>query len=188
MTKIEREKALSLVKNYVKNKNSIKHMLALEAIMRALARKFNEDENLWGIAGLVHDIDMEIVDYENDPEKHGKVGAEILKKEGFEEEIINATLAHNKETKKGRDSLFEKAIYCSDPLTGLIVASALVLPSKKLDDLSVDSVVRRYKEKSFARGADREIVAECKEIGLSLEEFIEIGLLAMREISEDLEL
>jgi len=188
MTKIEREKALSLVKNYVKNKNSIKHMLALEAIMRTLARKFNENEDLWGIAGLVHDIDMEIVDYRNVPEEHGKKGADILKEKGFSEEIINAALAHNEETGKERETLLQKAIYCTDPLTGLIVASTLVLPSKKLADLSPESVLKRYKEKAFARGADREIIAACSEIGLSIEEFVETGLASMQEISDSLEL
>jgi uncharacterized protein len=183
---MNREEALTLVKKYVVNENSIKHMLAVEALMRDLAKKFNKDEDLWAMAGLVHDIDMEIVDYQKNPESHAKKGAEILKEEGFSEEIINATLAHNKETKKERNTLLEKAIYCADPLTGLIVASTLVLPSKKISDLSAESVLKRFKEKSFARGAEREVISACSEIDLTLEEFVKIGLSAMQKIKSDL--
>jgi len=185
---MDREQALQLVRQHVKNNNSVKHMLATEAIMRALANKFGEDEETWGLSGLVHDIDMEIVDYQKQPEKHGLVGAEILEKNGFPEEIREAVKAHNPATGKKRESQLEKSIYCVDPLTGLIVASALVLPSKKLADLKATSVLKRFKEKSFARGANREIIATCSEIGLSLAEFIEIGLEAMQKISNDLEL
>lgn len=184
-----REEALVLVKKHVKNNNSIKHMLAVEAVMRDLAKKFNEDEELWGLSGLVHDIDMEMVDYHNEPEKHGPLGVEILKKNGFDDEIVlGAVLAHNSATGKVRETLLEKSIYCTDPLTGLIVASSLILPSRKIDDVSTESVLRRFKEKSFARGADREIISACSEINLSLEEFVDIGLEAMKKIKEDLEL
>ncbi len=185
---MNRNEALSLIKGYVKNKNSIKHMLAVEAVMRKLARKFNEDEELWGISGLVHDVDMEMVDYKENPEEHGKKGSDILKEAGFDDEVINATLAHNKETGKERETLLQKAIYCVDPLTGLIVASTLVLPSKKINDLTAESVLKRYKEKAFAKGAEREVIASCSEIGLTLEEFVETGLFAMQDISDELEL
>jgi len=185
---MNRENALDLVRKYVKNKNSIKHMLAVEAVMRKLARKFGEDEDTWGIAGLVHDIDMEIVDYANNPENHGLKGAEILEKEGIDQKIIEAVKAHNEATKKTPETIMEKAIFCADPLTGLIVASVLVLPSKKLLDLSVNSVLKRFKEKAFAKGVNRNIIGKCLEIGLKLDEFIEIGIEAMREISDDLEL
>jgi uncharacterized protein len=185
---MDREKALTLIKSYVKNKNSIKHMLAVEAVMRSLAKRFNEDQDLWGLVGLVHDIDMEIVDYRNNPELHGKKGVEILKKEGFSEKVTNAVLAHNKETGKSRDTLLEKSIYCVDPLTGLIVASVLVLESKKIKDLSPSSVLKRFKEKSFAKGADREVISACSEIGMTLEEFVEEGVQAMQKIEKELEL
>jgi predicted hydrolase (HD superfamily) len=131
---------------------------------------------------------MEIVDYRNNPELHGKEGVKILKKENFPEEITNAVLAHNKETGKSRDTLLEKAIYCTDPLTGLVVASVLVLQSKKIKDLSASSVLKRFKEKSFARGADREVISACNEIGLTLEEFVEMGVSAMQKIDKELEL
>jgi len=185
---VNREKALNLIKQNVKNKNSYKHMLAVEAVMRKLARRFEENEEIWGIAGLVHDIDMEEVDYRENPQEHGKRGARILKEHGAGEEIINAAMAHNEETGKERNTLLEKAIFCTDPLTGLIVASALVLPSKKLNDLNANSVMKRYKEKDFAKGARRDIIAHCSEIGLELSEFISLGLEAMQEISDDLEL
>jgi uncharacterized protein len=183
---MQRKKALFLIKKHVSNENSIKHMLAVETVMRELAKKFNEDQDLWGIAGLVHDIDMEIVDYHKNPELHGKKGAEILKKEGFPQAIINATLAHNTETRKKKETLLEKAIYCTDPLTGLIVASVLVLPSKKINDLSTESILKRFKEKSFAKGANRETIKSCEEINLTLYQFVETGLFAMQKIAPQL--
>lgn len=185
---MKRTEALNLVKKYVKNNNSIKHMLAVEAVMRSLAKKFSEDEEKWGLVGILHDIDMELVDYIKNPSEHATVGAKILKENNINEDIIEATLAHNEETGKKRETLLQKTIYCTDPLTGLIVASALVLPDRKIKKLSTESVLRRFKEKSFARGANREIIESCKEIGLELEEFISIGLSAMQEISEELEL
>jgi len=181
-----REEALNLVRQYVKNENSVKHMLATEAIMRKLARQFGENEEAWGLAGLLHDSDMEIVDYRSNPEKQGVVAADMLEKMGLDKTITNAIRAHNEATGKTRDNLIEKAIYAVDPLTGLIVASSLILPSKKLSDVSAESVLRRFKEKSFAKGARREAIASCSEINLSLPEFIKIGLQAMQEINEQL--
>jgi putative nucleotidyltransferase with HDIG domain len=186
---MNREEALKLVQIHVKNKNSIKHMLAVEAVMRELAEEFKEDRELWGLAGLVHDIDMEIVDYHNNPEKHGPIGVEILQKNGMDNDIIfNAILAHNSATGKERETLLEKSIYCADPLTGLIVAGTLILPSKNIDEVSAESILRRFKEKSFAKGADREIISACSEIGMSLDKFIEIGVSAMKKIKKELEL
>lgn len=185
---MDKNKALLLVRQYVKNENSIKHMIAVGAVMRALAEKFGENKDLWELAGILHDIDMEIVDYRNNPDYHGKKGAEILKENGAKEEIIAAALAHNKDTGKERNTLLEKSIYATDPLTGLIVASVLVLPEKKIADLTSKSVLKRYKEKAFAKGADRDIIATCSEIGLDLEEFINIGLTSMQEISDEIDL
>jgi len=185
---MNREEAINLIKQYVKNKNSIKHMMATEAIMRDLAEKFNEDKERWGLAGLLHDIDMEIVDYASNPEKHGIKGAEILKEKGIDEEIIETVKAHNPENGKKSETLMEKSIFCADPLTGLIVAGVLVLPSKKISELTAESILKRFKEKAFARGANRETIARCSEIGIELEEFIGIGLKAMKKISNKLEL
>ncbi len=191
-----REEALSLVRQYIKNENSVKHMLATEAIMRALARRFNasaslsasENEETWGLAGLLHDMDMEIVDYRTNPEQQGAVGADMLEKMGVDTIITNAIRAHNEATGKTRDNLIEKAIYAVDCLTGLIVASTLVLPSKKIGGLTPENVLNRFKEKSFAKGARRDAIATCSEINLSLEEFAQIGLKAMQEIASDLDL
>jgi hypothetical protein len=181
-----RQEALSLVRQHVKNENSIKHMLATEAIMCALARHFNEDEEKWGLAGLLHDMDMEIVDYRTNPEKQGAVAAEMLEKMGVDTVITNAVRAHNEATGKSRDTLIEKTIYAVDPLTGLIVAATLVLPSKKMADVTPENVLNRFKEKSFAKGARREAIATCTEINLTLEEFVKIGLEAMQGIADDL--
>jgi uncharacterized protein len=184
--KMNREQSLNLVKQYVKNENSVKHMLAVEAVMRSLAEQFDQDKDLWGITGLVHDLDMETVDYRNHPQDHGNEGAKILEKENYSKETIEAVRAHNQATGKKPETLMEKSIFCADPLTGLIIASVLVLPSKKIKDLSAQSVLKRFKEKGFARGADREIISECSKINLDLEKFIEIGLNAMKNINNAL--
>ncbi len=181
-----RDEALNLVKQYVKNENSIKHMLATEAIMCSLAQHFGESEETWGLAGLLHDMDMEVVDWKTHPEQQGAVGADMLDKMGVEKIITNAIRAHNEATGKTRDNLIEKAIYAADCLTGLIVASTLVLPSKKIGDLTPENILNRFKEKSFAKGARRDAIATCTEINLSLENFAKIGLEAMKTISSQL--
>lgn len=182
-----REEALQLVRQYVKNENSVKHMLATEAIMRDLASRFNENVEKWGLAGLVHDIDMEEIDYRNEPTKHGPRSVEILKENGLnDEEVLGAVLAHNETLGGERLTKIEKAIHCVDPLTGLVVAATLVMPSKKLADVTTENILNRYKEKNFARGANREIIVRCSELDLSLEEFCRIGLLAMQGITGEL--
>lgn len=181
---MNREEALNKIKQYVKNKNLIKHMLATEAIMKALAKRFNEDEEKWGLAGLLHDIDYELT--EKEPEKHSLLAEEILKNDNLPQDIIEAIKAHNEIHGLPRETLLAKALYVVDPLTGLIVAAALVHPEKKLAPLDVSFILNRFKEKSFARGANRDQIKKCEEIGLTLEEFIEIGLNAMKTISDDL--
>lgn len=186
---INRDKALKLVKKYVKTENSIKHMLATEAVMRKMANYFNEDEDLWGIAGLVHDIDMEEVDYQKNPEKHGFKSVEILKTEGINnEKLLNAVLAHNPATGKAPQTLIEKVIRAVDPLTGLIVAATLVSPEKNINKIDADFVMRRFHETAFARGADRDIIKTCEDFDIGLKEFIKISLEAMQGISDVLEL
>jgi putative nucleotidyltransferase with HDIG domain len=182
---MEREKILNLLKENLRNQNLIKHSLAVEAGMRALARYFGEDEERWGIAGLLHDIDYEKT--KGDPNLHSKVGSQILREMGFDQEICDAVLTHNEAHGILPLSKMAKALFCLDPLTGLIVAATLVLPSKKLKDLKVENVLNRFKEKSFARGANREIIKKCEEyLGLPLQKFIEITLKAMQEISDQL--
>lgn len=179
---MEREEALALVKSRVKNKNLVKHMLAAEAIMRHLAEHFGEDAEKWGLAGLLHDIDYE--ETKSAPDRHAIVGAELLREKGLPEDIIHAVLAHAE--KADRESLMDKVLYATDPLTGLIVAAALIHPDKKLASIDTQFVMNRFGEKSFARGADRDVIRSCKEFGMEVEEFVSHGLTAMQQIAEDL--
>jgi len=181
---MKREEALKLVKERIKNLNLIKHSLAVEACMRALAEYFNEDQEKWALVGLLHDIDYE--ETKGDPQKHSLLGAEFLEKLGLDKEIVEAVKTHNEIHQIKPESLMAKSLFCVDPLTGLIVAATLVLPSKKLTDLTVQNVLNRFKEKSFAKGAKREIILKCSEIGLTLEKFIEICLKAMQSINKEL--
>lgn len=184
---MEKEKALNLLKENLKNKNLIKHCLAVESAMRDLAQNFGEDEEKWGICGLLHDIDYEKT--KGELKTHSKVGKEMLEDLGFEQEVYDAVLTHNEAHGIEPKTLMAKALYCVDPLTGLIVAATLVLPSQKINDLRTENVLNRFKEKAFARGANREIIAKCQEyLDLPLEKFIEIVLKAMQKISNQLEL
>jgi len=163
----------------------IKHSLAVEAIMRALARHFDEGEEKWALAGLLHDIDYDKV--KDDLSQHSLLGAKMLEDLGVDKDICQAVKVHNEAHGIPPQTLIEKALFVADPLTGLIVAAALVLPSKKLNDLTPENVLNRFKEKAFARGANREIIKKCEELlGLKLEEFVKIGLLAMQKISQEL--
>lgn len=179
---MNREEALKLVKEMVPQQNLVKHMLAAEAVMRALARHFGEDEDAWGLAGLLHDVDY--AETYDKPDIHALRSAEILKEKGVSEEIIEAILGHN--DKAERKTLMAKALYSVDPLTGFLVACALMTPEKKISSVDVSFAMRRFKEKSFARGANRDQMMACEQIGLSLEKFMEIGILAMQEIAEEL--
>ena len=182
---MDRETALNLLKQNLKNQNLIKHSLAVEASMRGLVERLNEDVEKWGICGLIHDIDYEKTG--GDENLHSKQGADMLKQLGFDKEIYEAVLTHNEIHGIEPKSLMAKALYCVDPLTGLIVAATLVLPSKKINDLSAESVLKRFKEKAFAKGVNREIIQKCEQyLNLSLEEFIRITLISMQKISNEL--
>lgn len=180
-----REKALKLLRENLKNQNLLKHSLALEAVMRELAKKFGENPEIWGLAGLLHDLDYEKTS--QNPQKHTLITSEILKKEGISSEIIDIIKAHNSEALGVPcETLAEKAIFAADPLTGLIVACALIHPDKKLRSITPQFVLNRFREKAFSRNASREAIKKCKDLGLSLEEFIEISLKAMQKISQEL--
>lgn len=181
---ISREKAYELVKENIKQKNLIKHVLAVESVMKALARKLNQDEEKWGLSGLLHDLDYE--ETKNDFENHGKRTVEMLSEYNVPDDIKNAILAHCE--KKERETLMEKAIYAADPVTGFIVAAVLIRKGTTLEDLDLDFLLNRFKEKSFARGASREQMESCKDFGMTLEDFLVLSLNAMRDISEELEL
>ena len=179
-----RDEALDSIEANVENKNTIKHMLATEAIMRALAKRLGEDEGEWGLTGLLHDIDMELT--EGDMSTHSKLGADLVREMGASEAMAHAILCHNEAHGIPRESKLDKALFCADPLTGLIIAAALVRPDKKVAGVEAKSVSKKFKEKSFAAGADRGQIALCAELGIELDEFIELGLKAMKSIADDL--
>jgi len=184
MSELDRDGALSLLKKNLKNKHLFSHSLAVEAVMRRLARHFGEDEELWGVAGLLHDIDYDWT--KDDPERHGIEGARLLAEAGLPDEVVYAVKAHNSRHGLPRRSRLDAALYATDPLTGFIVAAALIRPEKKVAAVGVDFLQNRFKEKSFARGASREAMMACSEIGLSLEEFMSLGLEAMQGIAGEL--
>lgn len=189
-----RDNAYKILTKYLTNKNLIKHCLAAEAVMKALARKLRIrnhelgiDEDKWGITGLLHDADYELS--KNKPESHGLLLFE-KEKNTIPDDIAHAIKSHNFEnTKVLPQSLMDWGITCCDQLTGLIVACALVHPDKKLASLIPEFVLKRMKEKSFAKGAERKPILMCEEkLGIPLKEFVELNLKAMQSISSDLEL
>ena len=182
---MDREEILDSIRANIQDKNMRKHMLATEVIMRALARKFGEDEDEWGLTGLLHDIDAELV--EDEPNSHSKLGADIARELGASEAMAHAILCHNEAHGIPRQTKLDKALFCADPLSGLITAAALIRPDK-LTGLTTKSVMKRFREKRFAAGADREQMAKCQEIGLELEEFVTLGITAMKGIAAELEL
>ena len=179
-----REEALKVIRQNVKNENLVKHMLATEAIMRALARKLNQNEDEWGMAGLLHDIDVELVN--NNMEQHSRLASQLVKNMGVSDEIVHAILTHNEAHGEPLQTMMDKALFCADPLTGLITAGALVRPDRKLAGVEAKSIRKRFKEKSFAAGASREQMSTCSNIGLELDAFIELGLEAMKGVAGDL--
>ena len=144
---MEREAALKMLKEKVTNQNLLKHMYAAEAVMKGLAQHFGEDEKLWGLAGLLHDIDYD--ETKDDLTRHSLVAGRILKEAGFPEELIHAVICHNDTHGEERKSLMDKALYATDPVTGLIVAGALIRPEKKLAAVDVPFLLNRYHEKSL---------------------------------------
>ena len=180
---MSRDEAESLLKKYVRNDKMLYHCYASEAVMRALAQKLGRDEEKWGLAGLLHDIDTEITNA--DPQKHALVAEELLRDEGIEEDILDAIKMHNEEaTGMDRTTEFQHALAAGETITGLIYATALVYPDKKIKDVKVKSVTKRMKQSAFAASVSRENIKECEKIGLSLNEFTEIALNAMKEISD----
>jgi putative nucleotidyltransferase with HDIG domain len=181
---MNRSEALEIVRDYIKNENLVRHMLAVEAAMRFYAEKHGQDEETWGITGLLHDFDWEI---HPTLEGHPKDGAPILRERGVPEEIVRAILSHADHTGVPRESLMEKALYACDEITGLITAVALVRPSRSLHDLKSKSVKKKWKDRSFAAGANREEIAEAVEdFGVPLWEHTDNVIQAMRRIAPQL--
>jgi putative nucleotidyltransferase with HDIG domain len=181
-----REEALALLKQYNKNESLIKHAMAVEGVMRYMARKRGEDEEKWGVIGLIHDLD-----YEQFPDQHCKKTEEILKENNWPEEYIRAVVSHGwgicSEVKPESD--MEKVLYAIDELTGLVVTSALVRPSKSVMDMKAKSVKKKWKQKQFAAGVDRSIIEKGAEmLGVELSELITDTIMGMREVAEEISL
>lgn len=181
-----RDAALQIVHEYIQSPNLINHMLSVEAAMRFYARYFHEDEDLWGLAGLLHDFD-----WEKYPtlDQHGVAGAPILRERGVPEVIVQAILSHVDSSGVARETTMQKALFASDELTGLITAVALVRPSRSLMDLTSKSVKKKWKDKAFAAGANREEIEHAaQQLGIDLWQHVDNVILAMREIASQLDL
>ncbi len=180
---ISREEAINLLHKYLSNDRNLKHCLAVEAIMRALARRLGEDEVLWGLVGLLHDIDYELVG--RDLSRHGLVAAELLR--GLlPSDALDAIGAHNELTGKALDTKLAYALKASDHISGLIIATALVMPNKRLSEVKAETVIKKFRQKDFAKGVNRDKILLCGKLGLSLEEFVEVSLNALKEVSSEL--
>lgn len=183
---MNREDALTIVREFVENENLRRHMLAVEAAMRSYAVHFHEDPDLWGLAGLLHDFDWEI---HPDLERHPQEGAPILRERGVPEKVIRCILSHADHTGVPRETLMQRALYACDEITGLIVAVALIRPSKSLHDLKVRSVRKKWNNARFAANVDREQIERAVEaLGVELWEHVQRVIEAMRGIAEQLDL
>ena len=183
---MDRTNALNIVRDYVKNENLVRHMLAVESAMQFYAEMFEADTGTWGIVGLLHDFDWEI---HPTLEEHPQAGAPLLRERGVPEEIIRAILSHADHTGVPRVSQMEKSLYACDEITGLITAVALVRPSRSLYDLQASSVKKKWKDKAFAAGANREEIANATaEFGIDLWEHVDNVIQAMRRIAPQLDL
>jgi putative nucleotidyltransferase with HDIG domain len=182
---MNREQANELLRQYIKNERMLNHCYASEAVLRALAVRLNQDEEKWGLAGLLHDLDVEVVNA--DPLRHGLETATMLTDLNVDSEIVEAIKLHNERaTGIERTTQFHHALAAGETITGLIVATALVYPDKKLASVKVSSITKRMKEKAFAASVSREKIYECDKVGLTLEEFVTVSLEAMKGISEKL--
>jgi len=180
---MNRDQGLALVKSRLGDSATTKHSLAVEACMRKLALRFGEDAELWGLAGLVHDVDLDVC--QNDPERHTLVGAEVLRQAGAPAEVVQAVLGHN--DKATRVTRMDKALWVVDPTTGFITAAALIRPSKSTSDLTAESVRKRMKDKRFSAAVNRDQIKACTELlGLELDDFLGTCIKAMDEIRNDL--
>ena len=183
---MNREEALALVREYVKSESLVRHMLSVEAAMRFYAEKFGEDVETWGLVGLLHDFDWEI---HPTLEEHPQAGAPMLRERGVPEDIIQDILSHADHLNMPRDTMRRKAICACDEVTGLITAVALVRPSRSLYDLEASSVKKKWKDKAFAAGTNREEMEHAaKEFGIDVWEHVGNVIVAMRKIAPELDL
>lgn len=180
---MNREESLKLLKEHVSQENLFKHMYAVEAIMEETAKYLNENSEKWRLLGLLHDIDFEKAP---EPEKHCTLAPEILK-EKFDEEFIRAIKSHNFDNLNIQpETKMELALIAADSISGLIIAAALIIPSKKLADVKVESISKKFKQKDFARNCNRENILYCEKINIPREKFFEISLKALQRISSEL--
>jgi len=187
MALLSRDEALNLLRRYLKDDKMVKHCIAVEAIMRALARRLGEDEELWGLVGLLHDIDYDYVG--RDMNRHGLEALKILSGV-LPQHVLEAIAAHNEHngfrpTSPEAERMLH-ALRASDHLAGLIVATALVMPNRKIAEIRIETLKRKFKSKDFARGVDRERIREVELLGVSLDEFMQLGLEAMKTVAEEL--
>ncbi len=179
-----RKNALNLLKQHIKQENLLKHSLAVEAILGSIAETLKEDENLWGLTGLLHDMDFEYT--KNNPEKHGLVSEKLIC-DIVPEEITYAIKAHNYEhTGCTPKSNLDKALIAADAVSGFLIATALVIPSKKLSDIKTKTIHKKFKDKSFAKGCSRDRIKMCEELGLSVDDFLILSLEALQNRSSEL--
>lgn len=184
--RLSREQALGLLNQHIQNPNMIKHCLASEAVLGALADRLGENREQWAMAGLLHDLDVELTNA--DLSVHGMESVRILQERGVDPVIVRAVMLHNEQAcGEKRCDRFHHALAAGETVTGLITATALVQPDKKLASVKPKSVVKRMKEKAFAASVNRDIIRECELIGIPLAEFAEIAVRAMQSISDDLE-
>jgi uncharacterized protein len=183
---MDKEEALELLQANLQAENLLKHCYATEAVMRRLAREKGEDEDLWGLTGLLHDLDLEITD--DDMSVHAATAARMLEERGAPAEMVDAVRMHNAEGLGlgERSTVLQHALACGETVTGFIVAAALVRPDKQLEGVKVSSLRKRMKEKAFARGARREVIMECEQAGFELDDFLALALESMQGISDEL--
>lgn len=180
---MNRDQAEEILKTYIKNEKMLFHSFSSEAVLRALAKRLGRDEEKWGLAGLLHDIDSEITNA--NPKRHALEAVEILRKHNIDEEIIDAIKMHNEcATGLDRSTEFQYALAAGETITGLIYATALVYPDKKIKDVQTKSVTKRMNQLAFAASVSRTTIMECEKIGLPLNEFAEISLNAMKQVAE----
>jgi len=181
---MDRQQALDLLENHMKADNLRKHCLATEAVMRALAERLDEPIDLWGITGL-HDLDYE--ETADNPSEHGLKTAAMLADSDLPTEVISAIKAHNAEVLGlERESKLDFALTCAESITGMVIATALVYPDKRLKSVKPKSILKRMKQKDFARRVNREQIRLCEEIGVPMADFAELSLVAMQGISDQL--
>lgn len=180
-----RNEALDLLKKHVKNEKMLYHSFSSEAVLKALAKKLGRDEEKWGMAGLLHDIDVELTNA--DPAIHALKAGELLGEFNLDDEILDAIRMHNEmATGLPRNTEFQHALAAGETITGLIYATALIYPDKKIASVKPKSITKRMKQRAFAASVSRENIMECEKIGIALPEFVDISLKAMQEIADQI--